>query len=96
MHFSIKKGLDLPISGKPEQSIFDGNPVKSVAVLGNEYVGMRPTMLVEEGQKVKLGQALFEDKKNPGVLFTAPGAGTVRAINRGAKRVLQSVVIDLE
>ncbi len=96
MHFSIKKGLDLPISGKPEQSIFDGNPVKSVAVLGNEYVGMRPTMLVEEGQKVKLGQALFEDKKNPGVLFTAPGAGTVRAINRGAKRALQSVVIDLE
>lgn len=96
MHFSIKKGLDLPISGKPEQSIFDGNPVKSVAVLGNEYVGMRPTMLVEEGQKVKLGQALFEDKKNPGVMFTAPGAGTVRAINRGAKRVLQSVVIDLE
>jgi Na+-transporting NADH:ubiquinone oxidoreductase subunit A len=96
MHFSIKKGLDLPISGKPEQSIFDGNPVKSVAVLGNEYVGMRPTMLVEEGQKVKLGQALFEDKKNSGVMFTAPGAGTVRAINRGAKRVLQSVVIDLE
>ena len=96
MHFSIKKGLDLPISGKPEQSIFDGNPVKSVAILGNEYVGMRPTMLVEEGQKVKLGQPLFEDKKNPGVMFTSPGAGTVRAINRGAKRVLQSVVIDLE
>ncbi|GAB4291632.1 MAG: Na(+)-translocating NADH-quinone reductase subunit A [Methylophaga sp.] len=96
MHFSIKKGLDLPISGKPEQSIFDGNPVKSVAILGNEYVGMRPTMLVEEGQRVKLGQPLFEDKKNPGVLFTAPGAGLVKAINRGAKRALQSVVIELE
>jgi Na+-transporting NADH:ubiquinone oxidoreductase subunit A len=96
MHFSIKKGLDLPISGKPKQSIFDGNPVKSVAILGNEYVGMRPTMLVEEGQRVKLGQPLFEDKKNPGVLFTAPGAGLVKAINRGAKRALQSVVIELE
>lgn len=96
MHFSIKKGLDLPLSGKPEQTIFDANPVKTVAVLGNEYVGMRPTMLVEEGQRVKLGEALFEDKKNPGVIFTAPGAGTIKAINRGAKRALQSVVIELD
>ncbi|MEC9412160.1 MAG: Na(+)-translocating NADH-quinone reductase subunit A [Pseudomonadota bacterium] len=96
MHFSIKKGLDLPISGKPEQTIYDGNKVNSVAILGNEYVGMRPTMMVEEGQKVKLGEPLFTDKKNPGVQFTSPGAGTVKAINRGAKRALQSVVIELE
>jgi Na+-transporting NADH:ubiquinone oxidoreductase subunit A len=96
MHFSIKKGLDLPLSGKPEQTIFDANAVKTVAVLGNEYVGMRPTMLVEEGQRVKLGEPLFEDKKNPGVIFTAPGAGTIKAINRGAKRALQSVVIELD
>ncbi|SFK73336.1 Na(+)-translocating NADH-quinone reductase subunit A [Methylophaga sulfidovorans] len=96
MHFSIKKGLDLPISGKPEQTIYDGNKVNSVAILGNEYVGMRPTMMVEEGQKVKLGQPLFTDKKNPGVQFTSPGAGTVKSINRGAKRALQSVVIELE
>jgi Na+-transporting NADH:ubiquinone oxidoreductase subunit A len=88
--------LELPLSGSPEQKIYDGNPVQTVAVLGNEYVGMRPTMLVEEGQRVKLGEALFSDKKNPGVLFTAPGAGTVKAINRGAKRALQSVVIELD
>jgi Na+-transporting NADH:ubiquinone oxidoreductase subunit A len=96
MHFSIKKGLDLPLAGKPEQVIYDANDVSSVAILGNEYVGMRPTMLVEEGERVKLGQPLFSDKKNPGVLFTSPGAGTVKAIKRGAKRVLQSVIIDLD
>jgi Na+-transporting NADH:ubiquinone oxidoreductase subunit A len=96
MHFSIKKGLDLPISGKPEQTISDANSISSVAILGNDYVGMKPTMLVEEGQQVRLGQALFSDKKNPGVQFTSPGAGTVKAINRGAKRVLQSVIIELE
>lgn len=95
MHFSIKKGLDLPIAGSPEQTIFDANNVSTVAVLGNDYVGMKPTMLVEEGQQVKLGQALFSDKKNPGVHFTSPGAGTIKAINRGAKRVLQSVIIEL-
>lgn len=91
----IKKGLDLPISGAPNQTIQDGNSVTRVAVLGEEYVGMRPTMFVQVDDEVKKGQALFEDKKNPGVLFTAPAAGKIVEINRGAKRVLQSVVIEL-
>jgi Na+-transporting NADH:ubiquinone oxidoreductase subunit A len=96
MHFSIKKGLTLPLAGAPEQKISQANSVETVAVLGHEYVGMKPTMLVEEGQRVKLGEALFTDKKIPGVMYTAPGAGIVKAINRGAKRALQSVVIELE
>jgi Na+-transporting NADH:ubiquinone oxidoreductase subunit A len=92
----ISKGLDLPIQGSPQQIIQDGNSVTRVAILGEEYIGMRPTMHVQEGDKVKKGQMLFEDKKNPGVKFTAPAAGNVIAVNRGAKRVLQSVVIQLE
>lgn len=92
----IKKGLDLPITGVPEQVINKGNPVKSVAVIGTDYNGMKPTMKINEGDTVKLGQILFEDKKTPGVFYTAPGAGKVTAINRGAKRILQSVVIELE
>lgn len=92
----IKKGLDIPLAGSPKQDIHDGPSIKHVAVLGEEYVGMRPTMLVEVGDRVKKGQALFEDKKNPGVFFTASVAGTVKEINRGAKRVLQSVVIEAE
>lgn len=91
---TIKNGLDLPISGKPEQVIHNGNAVSEVAVLGEEYVGMRPSMKVREGDRVKKGQVLFEDKKNPGVLFTSPASGVVKAINRGEKRVLQSVVIE--
>ena len=67
----IKKGLDLPIQGAPQQTIQDGNSVTRVAILGEEYIGMRPTMHAKEGDKVKKGQILFEDKKNPGVKFTA-------------------------
>jgi len=92
----ITKGLDLPIQGAPQQNIQNGNSVTRVAILGEEYIGMRPTMHVQEGDKVKKGQVLFEDKKNHGVKFTAPAAGHVVAVNRGAKRVLQSVVIQLE
>lgn len=96
MQFKIKKGLDLPITGKPDQAIDAGAPIQSVAILGRDYVGMKPTMLVNEGDRVKLGQPLFEDKKTPGVLYTSPGAGVVKAINRGQRRVLQSVVVELD
>ncbi|MCY7296186.1 Na(+)-translocating NADH-quinone reductase subunit A [Alteromonas sp. a30] len=92
----ITKGLDLPIDGSPQQQISDGPTLSRVAVLGEEYIGMRPTMMVKVGDKVAKGQVLFEDKKNPGVIFTAPLAGTVSEVNRGAKRVLQSVVISVE
>ena len=95
MQVEIKKGLNLPISGTPRQAIEDSPRPSSVAVLGPDYVGMKPTMLVREDEEVKLGQPLFEDKKNPGVVFTAPGTGRISAINRGARRALQSVVIDL-
>ncbi|OAI14374.1 NADH:ubiquinone reductase (Na(+)-transporting) subunit A [Methylomonas lenta] len=96
MQFTIKKGLDLPLTGRPEQNITDGNSIKSVALLGGDYVGLKPKMMVAEGDEVKLGQVLFSDKKNPGVNFTAPGAGIVSAVHRGDKRALLSVVIELK
>jgi Na+-transporting NADH:ubiquinone oxidoreductase subunit A len=92
----IKRGLDLPINGAPEQAIYQAKPVRSVAVLGQDYVGMKPTMEVREGDKVLLGQKLFTDKKTPGVIYTAPGSGTVTAVNRGDQRLFLSVVIELD
>lgn len=91
----IKKGLDLPINGKPKQEIHEANSVKRAALLGEDYVGMKPTMEVQVGDPVKLGQVLFTDKKLPSVKFTSPGAGKVAAINRGEKRVFRSIVIEL-
>jgi Na+-transporting NADH:ubiquinone oxidoreductase subunit A len=92
----IRKGLDVPLAGSPEQVIRDGKPIASVAVMGSDTVGLRPRMEVAEGDRVKLGQTLFRDRGNEAVGFTAPGAGVVEAVNRGQKRVLQSVVIRLE
>lgn len=92
----IKRGLDLPITGAPVQRMEESRPLASVALIGFDYHGLKPSMLVQEGDRVKLGQPVFVDKTNPGVLFTAPGAGVVRAIHRGEQRVLQSVVIDLD
>lgn len=92
----ITKGLDLPIAGLPDGQRIDDVTVTRVAVKGEEYIGLRPSMAVQEGDRVAKGQLLFEDKKIPGVRFTAPASGIVSAIHRGERRVLQSVVIDID
>lgn len=91
----ITKGLDVPIANPPEQKIYDGPEIRSVAVVGTDYIGLKPTMAVAEGDVVKRGTLLFTDKKNPGVKFTSPAAGTVQSVNRGAKRAFQSIVISV-
>lgn len=94
-HYTIKKGLDLPLSGAPSAALGPSAPVTRVAVLATDFHGLKPKMLVQEGESVRRGQPLFEDRKRPGVIHTAPGAGTVLGVHRGEKRVLQSVVIAL-
>ena len=92
----IRRGLDLPIAGKPEQVIHDGPVISQVAVVGSDYPGMKPTMAVREGDRVAMGQLLFTDKKTAGVKYTSPASGVVVAINRGERRVFQSLVIDVD
>ena len=93
----IKRGLDLPITGAPEQRIEVGRPVRSVAVIGFDHHGMKPTMAVQVGDRVKgSARSCSPTKKTPGVVFTAPGAGWSVPSIRGEQRVPQSVVIDLD
>ena len=93
---TISKGLDLPITGAPEQRIEVAKEVTKVGLLGDDYVGMKPTMLVAVGDKVEMGQPIFTDKKTEGVTFTAPASGKIAEVNRGDKRKFESVVIDVE
>lgn len=90
-----RKGLDLPISGAPKQEISAAPAVSRVAVIADDFPGMKPRFLVNEGDFVRRGQPLFEDRKQKGVVHTSPGAGTIVAIHRGPRRALQSVVIEL-
>ncbi len=94
--YTIKKGLDLPITGSPEPVIDANKIVKRVAILAQDYIGMRPSFKVAVGDKVKRGQAIFENKKLPGVLHTSLACGEIKAINRGERRALQSVVIEID
>jgi Na+-transporting NADH:ubiquinone oxidoreductase subunit A len=91
----ISKGLDLPISGTPDPVISDTPKVTTVSLLGNDFTGMKPTMLVKSGDIVKRGTKIFEDKKNPGVFFTSPAGGVVKEISRGDRRKFLSIDIEI-
>lgn len=95
-NFNLKRGLDIPISGIPEQKIYDGNNPETLAVLGPDYNGLKPKMLVSVGDKVVRGTPLFCHKDNPDVLYVSPCKGHVESINRGEKRALLSVVISVD
>lgn len=94
--FLLKKGLDLPLHGAPDTSIHDGPKIGTVAVLGADYIGLKPRLSVQEGDQVASGSPLFAHKDTPDVMVTSPVAGRVRAVNRGARRALISVEIDVE
>ena len=94
--FNLKKGLNIPVLGIPDQVIQGEKNPKSVAVLGPDYNGLKPKMLVSVGDKVKRGTPLFCHKDSPEIFYVSPCKGKVRVINRGEKRVLLSVVIEIE
>ncbi len=91
---SIRRGLDIPILGSPRQIVMRHLACDRVALLGPDYPGLKPSLLVREGERVQRGQVLFVDRKNPLVRFTAPAAGTIVAIHRGEQRAFQSVVVE--
>lgn len=91
----IKRGLDVPISGEPVQTISPAPTTKTVALTGPNFIGMKPSMLVNVGDEVRIGQPLFACKKTEGVVYTSPAGGKVTEINRGEKRAFQTVVIEV-
>ena len=94
---TIRRGLDIPIAGGPTQQL----PAAvffppRVALLGADVNGLRPVLAVHEGERVDAGQVLYGDKERPGVVFTAPCAGMVAQIRRGARRVFQALVLETD
>jgi Na+-transporting NADH:ubiquinone oxidoreductase subunit A len=94
----IKQGLDIPLAGAPEQKIHPAPAVQMVGVLGRDYHAYKrlPTLLVSEGDRVKLGQPLVRGKQLTSVTTTSPACGVVEYIERGARRFLETIAIRLD
>jgi Na+-transporting NADH:ubiquinone oxidoreductase subunit A len=92
----IKRGFDIALVGVPRPVLREVGTVRSIAISGRDFPNIRPEFRIEAGDRVREGQALFVDRKRPQIAFTAPAAGIVTAINRGRRRSLDSLVIQLD
>ncbi|MBO8444728.1 MAG: Na(+)-translocating NADH-quinone reductase subunit A [Bacteroidetes bacterium] len=92
-NIDLKKGLDIPILGAAAQKTAKVTVPGTVAVKPTDFRGLKPRLLVREGDKVLAGSPVLADKESPDILFTSPVSGTVTEIVRGEKRKLLEVRI---
>ncbi|WP_026836276.1 Na(+)-translocating NADH-quinone reductase subunit A [Limisalsivibrio acetivorans] len=90
----INKGLDIPIGSAPSKKIIDAPEPSRIAVLGDDYIRMKPSFNFRDGDSVKKGDVLFTDKKMDGVRYISPASGKIIALNRGEKRRFLSLEIE--
>ena len=90
-YIRLKKGLDLPISGRALYRVTKVVKPDVVALQPSDFRGLVPRLLVKEGDAVKAGTPLFADKANSAIVFSSPVSGTVESVVRGEKRKLLAV-----
>ena len=79
----MKGGLDVPLHGSVKNNNLDTNYTQFSAVLADDYFGLKPKILVREGDLVAKGDPLLEDKTNPGFTVNSAVNGEIHEINRG-------------
>jgi len=92
----IKKGHDIRMSGLPLSSSVSNLVTSSVSLMPNQFRGVKPKLMVSEGEKVKIGQPLFFDKIKPDVKWASPANGSVKKIEFGSRRVIEKIEIAVE
>ncbi len=88
-----KRGLDIEISGKAQETIGSALPSEVIAIIPDHYHGIVPKVMVKAGEKVKAGTAVFHDKTVESMNFVSPVSGEVIAVNRGERRKVLSITI---
>jgi len=92
----IRKGHSLKIAGVPDNNIQDKLNIPQVSMRPVEFLYAKPKLTVQEGDNVKIGDAICFNKKNPDQVWAAPGSGKISKIKYGARRVIEKVIIDLD
>ena len=88
------RGYDIRLAGAAPLEVQTAPAPKRVAIKPIDFYGVKYKLLVTVGDAVKAGTPLCQDKNDDSRVFTAPVSGTVVAINRGARRALQSIVVE--
>ena len=87
----LRKGLDVKLKGTASLETANVSCPGEYALVPDDFVGVKPKVVVKEGDSVKAGDALFVDKLHPEVKFVSPVSGTVSLVERGDRRKLLSI-----
>ncbi|MCQ2197290.1 MAG: Na(+)-translocating NADH-quinone reductase subunit A [Bacteroidaceae bacterium] len=87
----LRKGLDVKLKGTAALETATVSCPGEYALVPDDFVGVKPKVVVKEGDAVKAGDALFVDKLHPEVKFVSPVSGTVSMVERGDRRKLLSI-----
>jgi Na+-transporting NADH:ubiquinone oxidoreductase subunit A len=93
---TIKKGHDINISGLASRE-FSSSPAQNfVSISPQDFNYIKPKLLVKEGDRVTLGDALFFDKINPDVKWPSIASGTISKIVFGERRAVIDIIIEVD
>lgn len=90
----LRKGLNINLAGKAQPNAI--SELKASEIYGlvpDTFPGIKPKVVVKEGDAVKAGDALFVDKLHPEVKFVSPVSGIVHAVERGERRKVLSIQV---
>lgn len=87
----MHRGLDIRLAGRAEAVKFQAGACDEYALMPSCFEGVKPKVVVREGDTVLAGDALFVNKDFPEVGFASPVSGTVTLVERGERRKVLSV-----
>jgi|TARA_B110000914_G_scaffold226452_1_gene251558 Na+-transporting NADH:ubiquinone oxidoreductase subunit A len=90
----LRKGADLNLVGRAEKKINEKSKSDLFAIQPDDFFALTPKLIVKEGEEISKGSPIFYDKKNPSINFVSPVSGIIRSVNRGAKRKIESIIIE--
>lgn len=89
----LNRGLDINLAGKAEKRKLPVESSETYAMIPACFEGIKPKVVVKEGDRVKAGSVLFVNKDYPDVAFSSPVSGVVSMVERGERRKVLSVRI---
>jgi Na+-transporting NADH:ubiquinone oxidoreductase subunit A len=90
----IKKGLNIRLQGEAEKILSKAPRSRTFVIKPSDFHLITPKMVVKEGVKLNAGDVIFYSKTNEQIKFVSPVSGTLKTIERGAKRVITSIKIE--
>jgi len=93
--YRIGRGLDVPVGGSADARVEDGPPIASVALVPADARVLETSLAVHDGQAVRVGEKLFEDRANPGVVHASPATGVVRIMRDGERDEPSAIVVEV-